>query len=72
MGGWKRGRVGKDISDERDGRRATIMYLFPHGVPRAKAYVGGHQRGRGIQGFSRVGKSYMLKKKTKKNDTLPC
>ena len=63
--------MGKDVSDERDGRRATVMYLFPRGVPGAKAYAGGHQCGRGIR-FSTVDKSYVLKKKTKKNDALPC
>ena len=26
-GGWKHGHVSKDVSDERDGRRATITYL---------------------------------------------
>ena len=26
-GGWKHGHVSKDVSDERDGRRATTMYL---------------------------------------------
>ena len=68
--GWKRGRVGKDVSDERDGTRGIVTYLFPRGVPGAKAYAGGHQRGRGIR-FSTVDKSYVLKKNTKKN-VLPC
>ena len=26
-GGWKHGHVSKDVSDERDGRQATITYL---------------------------------------------
>ena len=47
--------MGKDISDEREMEgELSSRTCFP--VPcLAKAYAGGHQRGRGIRGFGRVG-----------------
>ena len=69
-GGWKHGHVSRDVSDERDGRRATITYLkispWRAACPGQRCMREDIGVGEGFRGSAEQveGRSYMLKKKT--------